>query len=135
MALVEWTDEYSVNVPEMDDQHRKLIGLINDLHDAMRSGKGKDSIERILKELVDYSRIHFTAEEDLIEAHGYPGYQRQKESHAELTRKVLDFQTKFRDRQAVLTVELMSFLKDWLIVHIVGMDKQYGQFIKNKGNL
>lgn len=134
MALIEWADEYSVDVPEMDDQHRKLIGLINDLHDAMRSGKGKDSIDRILKELVDYSNIHFTAEEDLIKAHGYTGYQRQKESHAELTRKVLDFQSKFRDRQAVLTVELMSFLKDWLIVHIVGMDKQYGQFIKSKGS-
>lgn len=135
MALIEWSDEYSVGVAEMDKQHKKLVAMINDLHDAMKSGRGKDSIDKILSELVEYSSTHFMAEETLMKTYGFPGYELQKECHAELTSKVLDLQNKFRDRQAVLTVELMSFLKEWLIVHIQGMDKKYGPFLRSKGIL
>ena len=133
MSLIQWSDEYSVKVREMDDQHKKLVGMINDLHEAMKSGKGKDVMEKILNGLADYVGIHFSAEENLMKTHGFPEYQQQKAKHAELTRQVQDFQSKFQAGQAVITVEVMSFLKDWLMVHIKGMDKKYGPFLNSKG--
>lgn len=135
MALIEWSDEYSVKVQEMDDQHKKLIGIINDLHAAMKAGKGKDSLEATVKGLVDYVSIHFAAEEKLMKTNGYPEYLQQKAKHDELTKQVLDFQKSFHDGKAILTVEMMSFLKDWLIHHIKGMDKKYGPFLNSKGVL
>ena len=133
MALIDWSDDYSVKVREMDDQHKKLIGMINDLHEAMKSGKGKEAVEKILNGLVDYVGMHFSAEENLMKTHGFPEYMQQKAQHAELTKQVLDFQNKFHSGQAVLTVEVMSFLKDWLVVHIKGSDKKYGPFLNSKG--
>jgi len=133
MSLIEWSDDYSVKVREMDDQHKKLVGMINDLHDAMKTGKGKDAIEKILNGLADYVDIHFSAEENLMKTHGFPEYLKQKAKHDELTKQVQDFKSKFHAGESVLTVEVMSFLKDWLLLHIKGMDKKYGPFLNSKG--
>ena len=133
MAIISWSDEYSVGVKDMDEQHKKLIGMINELNEAMKSGKGKDIMEKILKNLVDYTVTHFSSEEKLMQSNAYPGYLAQKSQHEALTKQVSDFQTKYHEGKAVLSVEIMTFLKDWLMNHIKGSDKKYGPFLNKKG--
>ena len=86
-----WTEEYSVNVSEMDAEHKRLFELINELREAMRSGKGKTTIGEVLTRLVDYTKTHLAHEEHLMQKHGYPGYTGQKLAHDRLTKKVAEY--------------------------------------------
>lgn len=133
MAFISWSENYSVLVKEMDDQHKKLVVIINDLNDAMKEGKSKEVMEKILKGLVDYTVFHFASEEKLMQSNAYPGYLQQKSQHEELTKKVMDFQKNLHSGKMVMGVEVMNFLKDWLMNHIKGMDSKYGPFLNNKG--
>lgn len=133
MALIDWSDNYSVNVKVMDDQHKKLINIINELNDSMKAGRSKDVMEKILKGLVDYTITHFSAEETLMKNNNYPGYTNQKSQHEALIKKVQDYQSKYQSGRMVMGVEIMSFLKDWLLNHISGSDKKYGPFLNEKG--
>jgi hemerythrin len=133
MALIDWNDKLSVNIKEVDSEHKKLIGMINELHSAMGSGKGKDAMGKILTGLVEYTKTHFSYEENLMQKHSYPGYLSHKGLHDALTKQVLDLQGKFQDGKALVTVEVMNFLKDWLTNHIQNTDKKYGPFFNGKG--
>jgi hemerythrin-like metal-binding protein len=133
MPLVTWTEELSTNVGQCDEQHKKLIEMINTLHDAMKVGKGQGVLKKVLNELVDYTKTHFRTEEDLFKDHGYPAYLEHKAEHDALTKQVAALAEKVRKGEAVITLEVMAFLKDWLEEHIVGSDKLYGPFLNSKG--
>jgi methyl-accepting chemotaxis protein len=131
-TAMEWSDKYSVNVAEMDAQHKKLFALINELREAMRSGKGREAAGEILQRLVEYAVTHLGDEEHLMQKYEYPGYTGQKIAHDNLKKKVADYVEKFKNDK-VTTVEIMNFLKDWLINHIQGSDKKYGPYFNSKG--
>jgi len=133
MSLIVWHDGLSVQMKEFDIQHRELVRLINDLHDAMAQRKGSELLGKVLGSLVDYTKKHFAAEEKLMQQHSYPGYLSHKMEHDTLTRKALEIKTKFDSGKMVMSVELMNFLKDWLTKHIMGLDKKYSAFFTSKG--
>jgi hemerythrin-like metal-binding protein len=116
----------------MDQEHQRLIDLINKLYAAMREGRGKDAIGLVLDELIDYTKTHFAHEEQLMRESSYAGYDDQKRAHEALVTQVLEAKQKFAAGTA-LSQEIMSFLKSWLINHIQGMDKQYGPAMNKKG--
>jgi hemerythrin len=118
MPLFQWSQEMSVNVKEIDEQHKKLVDLINLLHDSMKSGKGKDVLSRVLNDLTDYTVYHFGTEEKLFQKYGYPEYLRHKKEHDDLTKQVVEIKTRYEAGQEMITIEVMSFLKDWLNNHI-----------------
>lgn len=131
--LISWDDKYSVYVKEMDNHHKQLVNIINELHDAMLLGKGKEVMSNILNELVDYTKFHFAAEEELLNKKGYPGINNQKSAHKSFVEKVESFRRDFTNGKLSLSMEVMSFLKDWLLNHINKSDKEYGIFFKEKG--
>jgi len=133
MPLVTWSDDLSVNIRSIDDQHRQLLSLVNSLHDAMSSGMGQDVIGKTLDELVAYTKNHFANEERLMKAYAYPGYMIHKREHDMLTRQVVNLHQDFMSGKPVITVELMRVLKDWLTIHIKGSDQKYGPFLISKG--
>ncbi len=133
MALLTWNETYSVKIKKFDDQHRKLIDLINQLHDAMLVGKGKDVMGSVLNSLVDYTKTHFAAEETLMKLHGYPDYEQHKKEHNVLVMQVLDVQRQLREGKTPITQAIMFFLKEWLQQHIQGNDKKYGPCLNGKG--
>jgi hemerythrin len=133
MALIEWNPAYSVKVKKFDDQHKKLVELINQLHDAMKSGQGNTSIGVVLQSLVAYTGTHFADEIKLMQTHGYPELVKHQAEHDKFVKQVVEFQQKFKDGTAMLTMTVLSFLKDWLVKHIQGEDKKYGPFLNAKG--
>jgi len=133
MAMFTWSEKYCVNIREIDDQHKKLIGIVGQLHEAMRQGKGKQALGDVLKDLIQYVRTHFASEERLMKSNGYPDYDAHKAKHDSLTRKVADIYREYQDGKVAISLEVMNFLEDWVGTHIVGMDKQYGPFLNGKG--
>ena len=133
MALITWTNALSVGVKEIDAQHQRLVGLINDLHDARKAGKGKDVLGEILKALAEYTVYHFGTEETMFKETGYPGSLSHQAEHKQLTQEVLEIKRKFEAGQTVVTIELMEFLRNWLNDHIKGSDKKFTAFFHSKG--
>lgn len=133
MALITWSDTYSVQVSQFDDQHKKLIEMVNDLHDSMKVGKGKEALGKILKSLIQYTAMHFSSEERLMKQHNYPDYEQHKKEHNQLVMKVQDVQKKYLEGSTILSQEVMNFLKEWLRNHIQGEDKKYGIFFNSIG--
>ena len=125
MPLMTWQDSYTVHVSEFDAQHKHLIDLLNQLHNAMTKGQASDVLGKILHELVSYTKIHFQAEENYMKAKGYAGYASHKAEHEKLAGQVMAFQKDFIEGRTSLSAQLLTFLKDWLTKHIVQVDKQY----------
>jgi len=125
-----WLEKYSVGVPQIDAQHKGLIELINNLHAAMGAGTGKNTVGKILDDLVRYTKVHFSYEENWIRQKGYSKSMAHQEIHKKLTAQVVDLCEKHRSGQLMLTVEVMLFLKSWLADHIMGHDHQYAAELK-----
>lgn len=132
MSSYPWKPEYSVNIRSIDAQHQKLVGMINDLFDAMKVGKGKETVERLLIELIDYTKVHFTEEERLLQANNYPGLLAQQGEHRRLIQQVLEYQQQWKAGKPV-TIEFSQFLKNWLTQHILVEDMKYSKFLVAKG--
>lgn len=133
MAHFEWKDQYSVGIPVIDEQHKKLVAMVNELYEAMSTGKGKDVLGKVLNDLIQYTKVHFQLEERLMQQHGYPEFAAHKAEHDTLTHQALDLSAKYVKGQAALTIQTGNFLRDWLAKHIQGTDKKYAPFLQAKG--
>ncbi len=133
MALMTWSDNLSVNIKEIDDQHKKLVGMLNELHDSMKEGKGAAMTGSVLTGLIKYVSTHFATEEKYMKQYSYPEFLNHKAEHDALTKQALDLHKQFQEGKPVLTSELLRFLRDWLSNHILGTDKKYGPYLNSKG--
>ena len=132
MSLMAWEDSYSVKVPLIDEQHKKLFALINQLYDAMSKGKANDVVARVIGELVSYTKTHFGAEEKLLQSKNYPDLKAHQAQHRKFVEKVEQFQKEFAQGKITVSNEVMHFLRDWLVNHILKTDKQYSSFLAAK---
>jgi hemerythrin len=129
MALLNWTTEYSVEVDSIDRQHQKLFLMLNQLHDAMRVGKGAELAPSILVELLRYTREHFADEERMLIQARYPDFARHKAEHKKLNSEVAQMVQDIENGKAVLSMDLVEFLRTWLQEHILGRDKKYMTYL------
>lgn len=133
MALITWNDSLSVHVSEIDKQHEKLVEMINNLHDAMKDGKGNDALGSLMNGLINYAGSHFKTEENYFTRFNYPDAENHKKAHADFVAKVLDFKSRFDSNKVGLSIEVMTFLSKWLQGHIKGEDKKYGPLFNANG--
>lgn len=132
MSYLKWSDKYSVNVAEIDEQHKKLFSLVNDMYDAMHAGKGSDMIGTVIAEFVDYTDYHFKAEERLLRQNGYPEYDEHKEMHDNLSRKAHSIKEAFDRGNTPTAIEVMLLLTNWLNTHILEEDRKYKPYAESK---
>ncbi|WP_028448792.1 MULTISPECIES: bacteriohemerythrin [Chitinibacter] len=130
--LIEWNDALSVGIQEIDEQHKVLVDLLNELHDAIRQHHGREASVEILGRLVDYTRIHFAVEESLMRILGYPEYETHKGHHEDLISQVNTLQQRMREGEAI-TFELLHFLRNWLTHHIMEGDQRYVSHFLSRG--
>ena len=131
--FVEWDDSLSVGIEEIDEQHKVLVDLVNKMHEAIHQRHGSDVVIGILKDLAEYTRIHFAVEESLMRILNYPDYDDHKQIHEELLHTVQDLQEKVASGKKSIGFELMHFLKTWLVKHIMEEDMQYSGFFLQAG--
>lgn len=128
-----WSDNLLVGVSEVDRQHKQLVVQINALHDAMRSGQGKDALETTLGERAAYTQYHFTAEEQYMQKFGYPGYAAHKTEHDAFVAKVAGFRKDYAAGKLGLSIEVMKFLRNWVTGPIRGSDTHYPACFREHG--
>lgn len=133
MPLIQWNDTFSVKVPSLDAQHEQLIKILNDLHEAMLAKRGNEVLAQEVARLHQYARTHLKTEEELLQKHGYPNFAAHKAQHDAYLAKVKDIETEMRNGGMTVPIHLMNFLKQWWTSHILKTDRDYADFLKEKG--
>lgn len=130
---IEWKDEYSVGIDSIDQQHKKLLSLINQLQTAVDYSTGEEFEREALDALVDYTKTHFTYEEGLMKQNGYPDFEPHKAQHEKMIKEVEDVLDEYEEDHDQAMEHGSRFLKNWLVNHINGTDKEYSEFLISKG--
>ncbi len=133
MAYLEWNETFSVKVREFDEHHKRIIAMINEIRNSTEQVTDDSSMAEKVHSLIDYASTHFKAEERYMTQFGFAGYESHEAEHDRFIERVLGFQERLSRGEKVIPDELMTFLKDWLVKHILGTDKQYSQFFNDKG--
>lgn len=131
--LLEWTDELSVGIQEIDEQHKVLVDLLNQLHQAILEHHGQDVTTSIMDRLCEYTKIHFTVEESLLRILNYPDYEEHKQHHEQLLAEVKQLRHKMEHEDHSISFELLHFLKKWLTIHILEDDNAYTEHLLKCG--
>lgn len=133
MGTIEWTEDLSVGIDLVDDQHKMLIQHLSDFSTAIESAKEAGEILKIMGFLLDYTDFHFSAEEKYMEELGYPGKEHHEKQHVEfkntLNNLVEDFQEEGITKALADSID--TFLWNWLVNHIKTVDVEFGSFLKN----
>ena len=130
MALFAWNDDLNVGNRFIDDDHKKLVTMVNSFHDAMEQGRGNDVIGKVLHNLVIYTKEHFSREEAEMQRIKYPKYLAHKLEHDKLIKEVAELQTGFTSGKTMLTMKISKFLRDWLLTHIKQTDQQLAEALR-----
>ena len=134
MALMNWTSKLSVGVATLDEDHKGMVGIINELHEGIVGGSARQTLEKVLDVLMTYTQAHFQREETLFIETGYPLAAEHCREHAALTERVKLLQDRFRRGSLTcLNIETMTFLRGWLFVHIQGSDRKYSAHLNACG--
>jgi hemerythrin len=131
MKIPPWSNEYSVHSIEIDDQHRKLFRLVNNLDEAVQRGKGPRVLGPTLDALVEYAREHFADEEALLERIHYPALDEHRLEHASFSRQLTSLQVRYHTGQASLSTQVLEFLEQWLEKHVLQSDQKYAAYIQD----
>ena len=138
--FVIWDDKYNVGIGFMDDQHQKLVGFTNELHKGVfalehdgYSKSREESFKEGVRAAVDYVKVHFAAEEELMRSMNYPKYAEHKGHHEEFVRRVLQDVARFGTGDKRVGMQFVYFLRDWLLEHIAIVDKEMSAYAKSKG--
>lgn len=134
MALITWNENANLNVEEMDTQHRNMVGFINQLHEAMKLKKGRDTIAQILSQLIAETRAHFCDEERLMVTYGYPqaDLELHKVEHSRLLTEIEDMERRFNDGDILMSFSIIMDIRVWAVKHMVTADKSLAMFLNSK---
>lgn len=125
MEIIKWSEKYELGIKEVDNQHKGLVIIINELFTFMSEGKAKDNLESIFEHLTDYTKKHFFTEEAMMIKYAYPDYTQHKQEHTKFIEKLTSLKDDFSHGKATVSLEILNFLKDWLLNHIQITDKKY----------
>ena len=131
--FVEWKDEYSVGIDSIDQQHKKLLSLINQLQTAVDYSTGEQFEQEALDELVEYTKTHFTYEEGLMRDNDYPEFEPHKLQHEKMVKEVEKVLSEYQQDHDKAMSDAAEYLKDWLVNHINGTDKEYSDYLIERG--
>jgi hemerythrin-like metal-binding protein len=121
---VAWDDSLSVGIDVIDAHHRFLVDLLNDLHEVVTGKQGAREVGRVLKALEKYSHVHFRAEERMMDSHAFPGLARQRDQHHRFENRLREFYAELHVNPLTAPLDMLHFLRDWLIHHIRQEDAQ-----------
>lgn len=129
-TYIQWKKEYEVGITFVDNQHRRLVELINELFASVQNGQARKVLAGVMAELVEYTKTHFGQEEKMFMDSEYPGKKGHLEQHKEFIATIAKVESDFLAGRVIMGSETLSFLKDWLLKHIQGTDRGYIKFVK-----
>jgi hemerythrin len=131
MHFVEWEDKYLLGIEQFDVHHKHLVDLLNEAYEMFLSRREDDgSLRELLDSLAEYASYHFDLEESWMHQVSYPGEQGHVLEHKRFIFKLYELNRQLKDDKAHLTLEVVTFLRRWLLDHILNADAKYGAFIR-----
>lgn len=130
MPLFIWRPSYDLGIPEIDLDHRQLVGSINELYEAMKEGRGRDLINHTIDRLIEYVGKHFDHEESIMRAAGFTDLANHEREHQRFRAAVLEMDIRRRAGGGPSAIELLTYLSDWLRDHVTSTDKEMGRYLK-----
>ncbi len=132
--VITWSDELSVGIEEIDTQHKGLIEMLNRLYqNAIETQSDIETVKAILRELVEYTIVHFATEESLFRIFKYPDTEAHTRQHNELKEQVQEIVEKVERGEQTVNMEMIHFLRKWLRHHIMMSDKKFAPFLTERG--
>jgi hemerythrin len=131
--FVVWKEEYALGIEAIDRDHKRLLGLINDVLAARQCRTGATFERQALDELLDYTHNHLQLEERLMRDHAYPDYEGHKGQHDQMVSQVKVFRRRYDEQGSEALGEVANYLKLWLFQHIAGTDLKLARFLREKG--
>jgi hemerythrin len=132
-VFFKWSQEYSVNIPTIDEQHQELVNMLNRLFIAVSKREGNKVIAGILDSLMDYTQTHFTLEERLMKEANYQDFEHHKLEHKKLIEQLEHLSKKYMIEDKPIYFEMLDFLRNWLKQHILGCDTKYSSALQKAG--
>ena len=133
MSFVEWESNLDLGIKKIDEHHQHLVDILNNTYNAIILDSQQAELEAIIGKLADYTTYHFTAEERLMTYHSFSGINKHLLEHEEFSRNVLDFQDMCSRGESIIAMDVLVFLRGWLINHILEVDREYATFLIKKG--
>lgn len=133
MPMLQWNQELSINIAEVDAQHSTLVDMVNNLYDSMTAGSDEAVLLNTVNRMANYTVEHFSTEERHMEKYNDPGMPAHKEEHRDFVEKVLQVEEDLKSGRVVLSMDILNFLSSWLVTHINGTDKKMGAFLVENG--
>ena len=137
MPLIKWTDDMSVGLPKLDDDHRLIIEAINQLGVSAGDAAQQDVVRQHLMRLRRYAEVHFAREENVLAACAFPALEIQKKEHQDFVKCIQEatqrFDAKPAESAGTISQELLGFLRDWLWYHILIEDMAYRPYVEHSG--
>ena len=131
MGFIDWDEKFSVGVDTMDIQHRVLFMIVNKFYNAYEYGANAAELSRIFDEVLDYTGMHFTLEEQLMRDKNYPDYEQHKALHVRLVDNANALAAEIRAGKPHAAKDALDFLKNWLEKHIMAVDVRYGSCLSD----
>jgi hemerythrin len=132
MAYFEWADDMVIDGGPIDSDHKKLVDLVNELHSATTEGRGFEVIEKIMTELIGYTREHLEREEQLMASLRFPNLERHKIGRMHFAKQLDELQKKYSEGSLTVASQLSTVLRDWLSLHIRRSDKEIKVFLEKR---
>lgn len=133
MDFITWRDSFSVQVPSIDGQHKTLVALINELYNKFYAGIDNQYLQKLFKELEEYTVYHFDYEEKFMKLYHFSRFNEHKQEHESFKEKIAACKQNLDAGNTRDMIDLVTFLKDWLLKHIMGTDQQYAALFQEKG--
>lgn len=130
--LIDWEEKYCVGFPEIDNQHKELVNIINKLYNSILSNITVEKLKDILTKMDNYVDFHFSFEEDLFKKHNYNNTTKHINEHKRFQEKIREFAEKLTKGENEIAIEILSYLRFWLVKHIMFEDKKFVTFYNNK---
>ncbi len=129
MPVINWNDCYSVGIPQIDEHHQHLFFLVNQTYDKFISRDSAKNLAALFDELIDYATYHFSMEEHWMRESNYPELAIYQKEHGIFSKRVGELQSCYHEGEVHLSLEVLSFLHNWLSTHILQSDAAYGCFV------
>ena len=132
MTWFHWSDDFLTGTHDIDEQHRRLVAMLNEFYDTLGQSDTDLALGRLLKGLLEYTRYHFSTEERYMIVHRYPDAEHHVAQHAMFVAKVQGISNQFDKGEVVLSLAITAYLRDWLSQHILVTDKRLGRFLADR---
>ena len=130
MGFLQWEQKYEFGIPEVDEQHKKWLSILNKFYDSMGNGDLNNKMKSLVAEALDYTVYHFNEEEKLMEKMKFPHLNEQKRMHKEIVNMLSAFKKDIENKKTIISMSITNEMKKWFKEHILLEDMKYAEYYK-----